>query len=427
MGIQAGIFNSSVRPTEDPIAQYMKLSELRNVGLQRQREQQQLQEGQMRLSELGRQQSDQKALRDSYAKAASVGRTAQVNNGTMNLGGVDVSTGTSTVKGPGMDDNVLLSEVHKRAPHLVPQLQEHMAATQAAAQKAALEQQKLGAEMGKITAEAQLVKWNVAGKQIERTAALLANAKDPASYAAAVQQAKTEGIPENFPPEFDPQWVAAHVNGAVGVLDQVKNKQKDLELKIQQQNADTSAGRAKEDKRHNLATEAQAAETQDNKAISAVQNRAALSDNVEENLKTIEDIMKRRPELFGKWSGNMSNLALSVGSNDPDKLAYNQAVENLSRANAGMHNMRSKYAIEGDVKNLNFKNGVEGLKGTVASIRKSAEQFKNEAGTAQPSGGGTPSPKSHTFSLSAWRQANPQGDVNAAKKAAIAAGYEVIQ
>lgn len=38
----------------------------------------------------------------------------------------------------------------------------------------------------------------------------------------------------------------------------------------------------------------------------------------------------------------------------------------------------------------------------------------------------TPSPATHTFSISAWQKANPNGDANAAKAAAQKAGYQVI-
>jgi len=45
---------------------------------------------------------------------------------------------------------------------------------------------------------------------------------------------------------------------------------------------------------------------------------------------------------------------------------------------------------------------------------------------SQPGGGQTkPTPQTHAFSLSAWQKANPKGDVNAAKAAAQAAGYQV--
>ena len=39
----------------------------------------------------------------------------------------------------------------------------------------------------------------------------------------------------------------------------------------------------------------------------------------------------------------------------------------------------------------------------------------------------TPAPQTHSFSLSAWQKANPNGDVNTAKAAALQQGYQVIQ
>jgi hypothetical protein len=41
--------------------------------------------------------------------------------------------------------------------------------------------------------------------------------------------------------------------------------------------------------------------------------------------------------------------------------------------------------------------------------------------------GGQPSPQTHSFSLSAWQRANPQGDANAAKADAQQKGYQVVQ
>ena len=47
------------------------------------------------------------------------------------------------------------------------------------------------------------------------------------------------------------------------------------------------------------------------------------------------------------------------------------------------------------------------------------------AGQRQP-GRAAPTPPTHTFSVSAWQKANPNGDVNAAKAAARQAGYPVV-
>jgi hypothetical protein len=117
------------------------------------------------------------------------------------------------------------------------------------------------------------------------------------------------------------------------------------------------------------------------KVTSAVQNRAALSDNIEENLSVMEDIAQRRPDLFGSFDGGVITKGKAfIGTDDPDILQWKQAATNLTKSNMGMHQMRSKYGMEHDLPNLDFKNGVNGLSGTFSAIRKSADQFRNEPG-----------------------------------------------
>lgn len=393
-------FNAAVKPISlrDLNAQYLDDQARRqNIA----RGQQEMQEGTIRLSELGQQQKDKQALRDATTAAYQKGITTPTNTGDLTFAGTGLNAGQmmtapgtqSNVTGPGIDDSVLLSEVGKRAPHLVPQLQDSINSQRVA-------QQKQQAEQAKLNAEAQLAILKVGTQHFEDMAQELSGVVDQPSYTAALQRMAKRGIPGAAEmiqqhPLYDPQFVAQHVQTAVPVVEQLKAKQKDLEIKataardaanaLHQTNEETLTKRGQDiTARGQDMTDARARENTDNKKINSVQNRAALADNVEENLKTVEDVMQRRPDLFGKVSGNLSNAALAIGSNDPDKLAYNQAVENLSIANAGMHQMRSKYAIEGSIKNLNFKNGVDGVKGTVASIRKSAEQFKGEAGDATP-------------------------------------------
>lgn len=410
-------FNAAVKPVSlrDINSQYLE-EQTRRQELANAR--QQNQEGNIRLSQLGQQQKDQQAMRDSTAAAYQKGVTTPTNSGDLTFAGMGMNAGTtmtspgapSSVTGPGIDENILLSEVGKRAPHLVPALQESIIAQRAA-------QQKAQAEQVKLSAEAQLATLKVGTQHFEDMAQELSGAIDQPSYTAALQRMAARGIPGAAEmiqqhPQYDPQFVAQHVQTAIPVIEQLKAKQKDLEIQAtaarDAANAQHKTNEEKLTRRgqditaaHNKATEEQAASSANDKKITAVQNRAALADNVESNLKTIEDVMKNRPELFGKISGNLSNAALAIGSNDPDKLRYNEAVENLAKANAGMHNMRSKYSMDGDIKNLNFKNGVDGLKGTVQSIRDSATQFKAEGGTGANAGGSVsvtdPQGGVHTF------------------------------
>jgi hypothetical protein len=62
--------------------------------------------------------------------------------------------------------------------------------------------------------------------------------------------------------------------------------------------------------------------------------------------------------------------------------------------------------------------------GKIKKIAPPGQQLKDQM-RQQGGGQAKPTPQTHTFSLSAWQKANPKGDVNAAKTAAQAAGYQV--
>lgn len=316
MGIQAGIFNSEVRPAADPIAQYTRLSELRNIGLERQQKQQQIKQGDLTLKDLTQNQADKQALRDAYAKASQAGVSAQVNPGDMNLGGQTVHGATSTVKGPGFDRNIMLSELGRTAPHLIPQVQQTFAADDAAQAKAGLEQQQL--------------KLAVAGQQIQRTAAVLAAAKDQPSYDAARQQLIAEKIPgaDQIPPQFDPNYVAQHVQGAVPILEQIKNHQKDTEDKIQQQNADTAAATQKATAQHQTNEEALTRRGQDVTASTAKRGQdlmyGSLKSNIPPGVTGDKALLYMSPQLA-------ASVQL-VGSGRKD---YNSEVARMNPASKG--------------------------------------------------------------------------------------------
>lgn len=73
---------------------------------------------------------------------------------------------------------------------------------------------------------------------------------------------------------------------------------------------------------------------------------------------------------------------------------------------------------------------IEGIRGAVGSQINSRignnPTLKRMYGSADAAAAQA-APTTHSFSLSAWQKANPQGDANAAKAAAQAAGYQVTQ
>jgi hypothetical protein len=137
--------------------------------------------------------------------------------------------------------------------------------------------------------------------------------------------------------------------------------------------------------------------------LSKVEDRAALAENVKENAQLMRDIMERRPELFGgpfsgpggkgidltrPLGGRSSDVQEALGTNDPDILAWERAKSNLGKANVGMHNMRSKYALEQDENTYHFKHGVEGIGGSLDALESSANQFVHEFDKGGPGGSG---------------------------------------
>jgi hypothetical protein len=80
-------------------------------------------------------------------------------------------------------------------------------------------------------------------------------------------------------------------------------------------------------------------------------------------------------------------------------------------------------------KNLNLAKQLaqESYEQQIQTLGGSAGGRNQDARSAARSTTGAPSPATHTFSQSAWKKANPNGNVDAAKTAAQNAGYRVVQ
>jgi hypothetical protein len=105
-----------------------------------------------------------------------------------------------------------------------------------------------------------------------------------------------------------------------------------------------------------------------------------------------------------RWAGSIAN-ALSGDPWTPqmvqDIKAFGDAQGQSAREtlNSGIDNVNSLY-------NTNIGQGLK------------QQQARGPQGAT---------PQTHSFSLGAWQRANPRGDVNAARQAAIAQGYQVVQ
>lgn len=114
------------------------------------------------------------------------------------------------------------------------------------------------------------------------------------------------------------------------------------------------------------------------------QRRADLAKNLDENLSQIEDIARRRPELFGPLSGRVTGAKQWLGSSDPDVAAMKNIEEQTGLAMVGTHAMRNAQHAEKAAQSITnaYKNTADVLlspQGPISSARKSLETFKGDA------------------------------------------------
>lgn len=136
------------------------------------------------------------------------------------------------------------------------------------------------------------------------------------------------------------------------------------------------------------------------------QRRADLSTNLEENLGKLEDIARRRPELFGPLAGRVTGVRQWVGTDDPDVASLKNIEEQTGLAMVGAHAMRNAQHAEKAAQSITGanKNTAAALlapNGPIATARQSIQTFKEDAqrrrnaieGPAQSSGGKYARPK----------------------------------
>lgn len=107
------------------------------------------------------------------------------------------------------------------------------------------------------------------------------------------------------------------------------------------------------------------------------QRRADLAENLNENLDVLEDIVKRRPELFGPLAGRWAELKQKFGSDDPD-LAKLQTIEHqIGMAQISAHGMRSAQGIQSAADSImnNLHNGPGSMHAAIQAVRDSVKTF----------------------------------------------------
>jgi hypothetical protein len=130
------------------------------------------------------------------------------------------------------------------------------------------------------------------------------------------------------------------------------------------------------------------------------QKRADLAQNVNENLNTLEDIVNRRPDLFGPVAGRMTKGKQAIGTDDPDVATLKTVEDNLGMAMQSAHGMRSASHVETSAQSVlnGFNNEPKALLASIKAARDSVGTFQqnvehtNEAGKPQSGGSGNSTP-----------------------------------
>lgn len=126
--------------------------------------------------------------------------------------------------------------------------------------------------------------------------------------------------------------------------------------------------------------------------------RADLARNMNENLDQLEDLLTRRPDLFGPVAGRVTGLKEMIGTSDPDVAALKTIAEQMGMAMVGAHAMRNAQHVETAARAItnSFHNDPVAIKQAVKIARQSLATFQQDAGEkagAAPkgsAGGGTP-------------------------------------
>ncbi|HEX3156805.1 MAG TPA: hypothetical protein VHV32_19405 [Candidatus Angelobacter sp.] len=115
------------------------------------------------------------------------------------------------------------------------------------------------------------------------------------------------------------------------------------------------------------------------------QKRADLVENLNENLDQLEDIVNRRPDLFGKIAGRTTKAKEWLGSDDPDIAALKGIEDRLGMVQQSSHGMRSAQHVEASANSLlnGFKNGADAMKRAISDARNSGKTFTEDAQRAK--------------------------------------------
>lgn len=119
------------------------------------------------------------------------------------------------------------------------------------------------------------------------------------------------------------------------------------------------------------------------------QRRADLSENLNENLGALEEIVNRRPDLFGPMAGRITGLRAMVGTSDNDIAALETIKHQIGMAQISAHGMRSAQGIGQAADSIlnSFHNSPEAVKAAINAARTSVGTFTKDVENKGQGGG----------------------------------------
>lgn len=116
------------------------------------------------------------------------------------------------------------------------------------------------------------------------------------------------------------------------------------------------------------------------KATADEERRADLAKNMNENLDQFEEILKRRPDLFGKVAGRLTTGKQMLGTDDPDVATLKGLKEWFGMASVGAHAMRNAQHVitAADAVFNGYKNSPEATEAAIKAARASVKTFQND-------------------------------------------------
>ena len=233
---------------------------------------------------------------------------------------------------------------------------------------------------------------------------------------AAVNQAKQDVKPDktpNFEEQTFNEWKQTHPNGTRMEFDKERKTNERAPEKEPRQLAVGPDGTVIELKPGVKVPAGTKTTAKYGEPTADEARRSDLARNLNENFDQLEDIINRRPELFGPLAGRWTELKGKFGSDDPDIAALQTIEHQIGMAQISAHGMKSAHGIEGAANSImnGFHSGPKAIKGAIEAARKSVGTFQNDAGEATGS-----APKGTSAAASAPTSSGKSVSLAAAKQ-----------